>query len=110
MVDFFCCKILLQQVWKYFMGMSFTIIWLTPTNHSQQTKLSIHVPMHGWTADSHSFTPQVDPHRAISWHAIIGMIDVIDLLQNSLFLLLIRRLSLCKIVVISVRVDIHPAE
>ena len=60
------------------MGMSFTIIWLTPTNHSQQTKLSIHVPMHGWTADSHSFTPQVDPHRAISWHAIIGMIDVLD--------------------------------
>lgn len=39
------------------MSMSFAIIWLTPTNYSQQTKLSIHVPMYGWTADYYSFTP-----------------------------------------------------
>ena len=92
------------------MSMAFAIIWLTPTNHSQQTKLSIHVPMHGWPADYYSFTSQVDLHRTISWHAIIGMMAVFDFLQIFLLLLLMRRLSLCKIVVISVRADVHPAE
>ena len=86
------------------------IIRLFGTNDGAKSQFYIHVFMDGQRAVVIAPAGQIDGHTPISIHAVVLMVDFLNLCFDFLFLGIVICLPVFPVVVVCVRINIQPVQ
>lgn len=110
MVDTIGLEILIELVFKYFVGLSMFVTRLLRTHDGTQSQLRIHILVYRCRTIGISLPNQVGSHPPISVHSVMAMVNFFNFRHNLFFLGIIICLPVFPVVVISVWTDPQPAQ
>lgn len=104
-VDTMGMEILIELVFKHFVGLSVFVARLLRSHDGTQSQLRIHILMYRCRTIGISLPLQVDSHPSVSVHSVVAMVDFFNFRHNLCLLGIIIRLPMFPVVVISVWTD-----
>ncbi len=103
-------EILLQSVFKHFVGLPGLCPRLFGTDDGTQPHLHVHVFMDSCGTVAVSYALQIGRHAAVAVNAVVPVVDLIYLSLDFCFLGIITRLPVFTVVIVGIRADPQPPE